>query len=446
MRQVKTTVPPEPIDIKKATQLIQEHISLKGQDIQAVLALAMAGDPDARVEATNYVAQYFIDNQIEISNMSIQEASEEVFNYLWGLDFLQPIYDDPAVNEIRVNGPEHVYILKNLEPEPFHKHFKDDEHIMKIISRMVMHDRGVSLNKSSPTIESMRKDGTRITATCPDVTDHFTFALRKHLDKVLRPEQMIKRGTFDEKVWNVLRLLVKGRCNILITGGVGSGKTTLLRTLFTATGKNERIVVLESDRELLLLKYFPERDIVEFEEHPNTGRTLENLFRTVLRYSPNRIIMGEFRGTGEARSAIEACLRGHEGSMATAHFNSPEEAIEGTARLLLAEGYNVSPDVAAATVASAFNVVVQMFGDTTRGIIKLDSITDISVENNQIIYNDLLRWIPYGDDYKKGEWQTVNYASDRLIERVKRFGVSDKDLQQAGLNSPGRGGELCSIL
>ena len=143
---------------------------------------------------------------------------------------------------------------------------------------------------------------------------------------------------------------------------------------------------------MLLSKHFPERDIVEFEEHPNTGRTLENLFRTILRYSPNRIIMGEFRGTGEARSAIEACLRGHEGSMATAHFNSPKEAIEGTARLLLAEGYSVKPEIAAATVASAFNVVVQMFGDTTRGIIKLDSITDLQIDGAQITYNDILKW------------------------------------------------------
>ena len=256
---------------------------------------------------------------------------------------------------------------------------------------------------------------------------------------------MAERGTFDDNVWEILRILVRGRCNILISGGVGSGKTTLLRTLFTAVGSNERIVVLESDRELLLSKYFPDRDIVEFEEHAHVGRTLENLFRTVLRYSPNRIIMGEFRGTGEARSAVEACLRGHEGSMATAHFNSPEEAIEGTARLLLAEGYNVSPEIAAATVASAFNVIIQMFGDTTRGIIKLESITDIQVQNNSITYNDLIRWHPYGDDYKQGEWRTFNYASERLVKRVKRFGVTDRELQQAKLTSPGRGGVICSI-
>ena len=119
--------------------------------------------------------------------------------------------------------------------------------------------------------------------------------------------------------------------------------------------------------------------------------------------------------------------------MATAHFNSPKEAIEGTARLLLAEGYSVKPEIAAATVASAFNVVVQMFGDTTRGIIKLDSITDIQIDGAQITYNDILKWTPYGDDYKKGVWKNINYAGERLINRVKRFGVSDEKLRKAGL-------------
>lgn len=437
-----------PLSLKSATQQVQEYVANKGEEIQIDLGLAMAGDIEGRKVVTEYVYNYLIQENIQFidAKLTTEEAAKEIYNYLWGLDFLQDIYDDPTVNEIRVNGPERIYILRNLEPEIYPGRFRDDEHIMKIISRMVMHDTGVSLNKSSPTIESMRRDGTRITATCPNVTEHFTFALRKHLDKVLTPIQMCERTTFDDRVWKVLEILVRGRCNILVAGGVGSGKTTLLRTLFMATGGNERINVLESDRELLLSKYYPDRDIVEFEEHPNTGRTLENLFRTVLRYSPNRIIMGEFRGTGEARSAIEACLRGHEGSMATAHFNSPQEAIEGTARLLLAEGYSVSSDIAAATVASAFGIVVQMFGDTTRGIIKLDGITDIQVDRNQIIYRDLIKWVPYGEDYKKGEWKQVNYASNHLIERVKRFGVSDAELQEAGLISSGKGGVVCSIL
>jgi pilus assembly protein CpaF len=432
-----------PVDFDKAIIMVQNYISTREQDIQNMLAMAMAGDYSSRQGIIKYVESYLIDNQIEIIEMDAESASKEIFNKLWGLDFLQEIYDDPTVNEIRVNGPNHIYVLRNLEPEPVPMSFQNNEHIMNIISRMVMHDRGVSLNKSSPTIESMRKDGTRITATCPNVTENFTFALRKHLNRVLSPEEMFTRNTINKQVWDVLQILVQGRCNILIAGGVGSGKTTLLRTLFSVTGDKERVVVLESDRELLLSKHFPERDIVEFEEHPNTGRTLENLFRTILRYSPNRIIMGEFRGTGEARSAIEACLRGHEGSMATAHFNSPKEAIEGTARLLLAEGYSVESEIAAATVASAFNVVVQMFGDTTRGIIKLDSITDIQIDGTQITYNDILKWTPYGDDYKKGVWENINYAGERLINRVKRFGVSDEKLRKAGL-IPKKGVAACS--
>jgi pilus assembly protein CpaF len=435
----------EPLDIKKVTFIVQEYIANYGQSIQDMLNRAISGEYQARLDATEYVERLLEEKNIEIIDLSRKEAAKEIFNHLWGLDFLQNDYDDPAVNEIRVNGPGQVYLLKNLETESYPRSFHDNEHIMTIISRMIMHDKGVSLNKSSPTVESMRKDGTRLTATCPPVTENFTFALRKHLDVVLSPEQMIIRGNMSEPVWDILQLLVKGRANLLIAGGVGSGKTTLLRTLFSVTGQNERVCVLESDRELLLSNYFPDRDIVEFEEHPNTGRTLQDLFRTVLRYSPNRIIMGEFRGTGEARSAVEACLRGHDGSMATAHFNSPKEAIEGTARLLLAEGYNVGPEIAAVTVASAYNIVIQMFGDTTRGIIKLDSITDIDVQGANVVFTDLIKWVPYDNDYVKGEWKAAGYVSDRLKGRVGRFGITEDMLGRAGLLPPNKEGRLCCM-
>jgi len=430
-----------PMALEEAIELVKEVVQepqIWGSDAisehDAIIQSALSGDIEGRRLANELIVKILNKFKVNVESMSQEELSNRIFKNLWGLDILQDLYDDPAINEIQVNGPEEIYVKRNNRNEQINGlRFRDNEHIMTIISRMVMHDRGTGLNKSQPVLESMRKDGTRITATCPDVSPHVTLALRKHTLEVLGKAQLIESQTLDDAVFEVLSVLAQGRANILIAGGVGSGKTTLLRTIYSMTNPMARTVVMESDRELLLGKYFPERNIIEFEEHPEADDcTLKRLFRIVLRYSPNMIIVGEFRGEGEARAAIEACMRGHEGSLATAHFSSPWEAIDGTARLLLAEGLNFSIDIARAQVANAFNVVIQMFGDTTRGIIKLEKISEIQVSGADINLIDLVEWVPDQDDYLKGEWVFSGTPSNRLISRLKKFGISNEQLIKLG--------------
>lgn len=428
--RTKTAEEAKTVDLKQATRLVQETIqeaSVVGQDAAArnreILEGVMAGIPGYRARAIEAVKEVLQLHGVEVEGMDLDAAAYEIYKYAWGLDVIEEIYRDPEVNEVRVNAPDRVYVLRKLRNERVNVQFRDDEHVLKIITRITMHDRGVSLNRSSPTLESVRKDGTRITATCPPVTEHVTLVLRKHIPRVLTPEEMIASGVFDEKTWEILRALVRGRANILVCGGVGSGKTTLVRTLYRETHENARCVALESDRELFLAKNFPDRDIIEMEEHPETGRTLASLFRTVLRYSPTFIVVGEYRSGQEAKEAIEACRRGHDGSMATAHFNSPEEAIAGTARLYVEAGAGVRPEVAAQTVASAYNVVIQMFGDPTRGILKLERIAEVSPNGERgVVINDLVRWVPRGDDYLDGEWKIVGSPGPRLVARLARYG------------------------
>jgi pilus assembly protein CpaF len=436
---LKLVSKPEPqrigkLDIKKATKFVQETIqdsSVVGEEEamknKEIVEGAMAGARGYRTRAVDAVRKVLEAHGVEVDGMDLNRAAYEIYRYVWGLDVIEEIYRDPSVNEVRVNAPDKVYVLQNLKNKRVpNVRFKDDEHILKIVTRITMHDRGVSLNKSSPTVESVRKDGTRITATCPPVTEHVTLVLRKHIPKALTPEEMIQTGVFDEKVWLILRALVKGRANILVGGGVGSGKTTLVRTLYRETDANARGVCLETDRELFLARNFPERDIVEIEEHPETGRTLASLFRTVLRYSPTFIIVGEYRSGDEAKEAVQACLRGHDGSIATAHFNSPEEAVQGTARLLVGAGVGRDERVTAQMVAAAYNVVIQMFGDPTRGILKLDRVAETypdATSRSGYGVRDLVRWV-HGEDYFDGEWTFPEPPSARLKERLQRYGVS----------------------
>ncbi|MGI9862534.1 ATPase, T2SS/T4P/T4SS family [Moorella naiadis] len=427
------------MDLKGATQFIQETIQeaeMIGQERaarnQELVEAVMAGEPGARPRVIEEIIKLLEEYGIEPEGMDRGQCAYEIYKYAWGLGPVEELYRNPEVNEIRVNGPDEVYVLRNIKNEKVNVKFKDDEHVMKIVTRMTMHDRGVALNKSSGIIESMRKDGTRITATCPPITENTTFVLRKHTPRVLTPEELIASGTMDEKTWVILKTLVKGRANILVAGGVGSGKTTFVRTLFSQSSENARTVVLETDRELFLRRMFPSWDIVEMEEHPEIGKTLEILFRTALRYSPNMVLVGEFRGVGEAKEAVRACLRGHN-SIATAHFGSPQEAIEGTGRLLLEEKINLPERTAIAMVASAYNIVVQMFGDSTRGVIKVESVTEVVPHHGVMEYIDLIRWIPEEDDYLAGRWHCKNKPSERLIRRLHKYGVVTKELEEACL-------------
>jgi pilus assembly protein CpaF len=385
----------------------------------------MAGNREYKQELIDTVVELIKELNITVDGYDEQKLAYEIYKSSWGLDILEEIYYDPKVNEIRVNGPDQIYVLRELRNEKIEGlAFRDDEHVRSVITKMIMHDQGIQFNKSNPTVESMRKDGTRLTATQSPVTRNCTFALRKHMDHIMTPEEHIAKGSMNKEVWDIIETLVKGRANVLISGGVGSGKTTLLRTMFSIVDQRCRVIVLETDRELKLTEHFPDRDIVEFEEHVESkGGALKDLFKVVLRYSPTIIVVGEFRGGGEATEAIRACMRGHDGSVVTAHFSSCKEAVEGTGRLLIEEGLPITAELAGLYVASAFNVIIQMYGDPVRGAILVERITEIVSKNKEVHYNDLIEWRPDGDDYLIGNWHKVNKPSDRLIERFKKYNV-----------------------
>ena len=387
---------------------------------ERIAAWAMAGKPGARNAAIKALLEFFGESGLKVKGMEPQRAAYEIYRELWGLGPLEEVYRDPGVNELEVNAPDKVYVLKDLRLEPVPGvGFRSDAEVIALVKRMIMHDRGASFDHSKPTVEAMRMDGTRITATCPPVTEGVTLCLRKHIQKAVPFEDMIARGVMDARTAELLKLLVRGRANIAIIGGVGSGKTTLLRTMFGESDPRARVVTLESDRELHLLKNYPDRNIVEMEEHPEVGCTLKVLFRTVLRYTPTFIIVGEFRGEGEAIEAVRACERGHDGSMTTAHFGSAQEFVEGTARLLLKEGLTLPQDALEALVASAFNVTVRMFGDPTRGIMRLEAVSELVPGGRP---RDLVVWEPRGTD-GRGVWKQVDPPSERLLARLDRYGV-----------------------
>lgn len=427
----------EVLTLEQATEYVQQAL-IKGPDAevarrQDILARAMAGEPGMHLEAQALIRQALEAGKKEVAGFSLEEAARLIYARVWGLDVVEDLYRDPEINEIQVNGPDEVFVDRLGRHERVNVSFGTPERLEAVIKRMIMHDMGASLDRSNPMVESVRKDGSRLTATCYPVTDTWTFVLRKHHTVDMSVENLERLGTLNRQVWEVLRLLARGRANILFSGNVRSGKTSLMRKLVGELSPALRIVVIGKDLELRLRREYPERNIIEFEAHPEVGAGMSEIFETTLRESPDVILVEEFRGKGEAVEAIRACTRGHPGSMGTAHFNSPREAVEGTAMMLQEEGLNISFEMAKLRVASAFDVVVQLLNDSDRGVKKLISITEIGVDGEEVFYTDLVRWEPEGGDYLgKGTWRIVSSPSPGLRYKCFRYGVTGDDWRRVG--------------
>ena len=378
------------------------------------------------------IQQILTEQKITIKGTDHRDAAVSIFNSYYGLGKLTSLYQDPEIHEIRVTPKGQVYVIRNGRLDITNIRYADIE-VENLINRLKpINDVGVSLDESNPTMELVRPDGARLTALCRPVTEGFCFALRKPGN--LDTKDLMNLQTLDEKTSKILSLFTRGRRNILICGGVNSGKTTLLRLLASQLNPSLSIRVLDIDNELKLAQLHPDREIWELEAHPEVGADMKNLFTKILRITPDVIIVPEFRGLGEVWVTIEACTRGHDGSMATAHFSSfssPEEAVRNTAMLAIQEGAQLPLDLVIERVAQAFQIIIQTFSDARNGIKKITSITEVLVENGDIIYKPLVEWQPYTDDYTgPGEWKILNPPSNRCIAGMRVYGVTLPEIQE----------------
>ncbi|NSW82724.1 MAG: CpaF family protein [Syntrophothermus sp.] len=399
-----------------------------------ILRDTQAGHPTAHLELVAELEKYLTEEGLELEGMTAHEVAVKLYEDNWGLGIIEKYYRDPEVDEIRVNGegPGKIKIVRRGVSTTAPEYFQNPQEISQIVQRMLMHDINVCIDQSNPKAESMRKDGTRVTASCPPMTENWTFVLRKHDTFEMTVENLIKHGTLNQRLWEWLATFQRYGVNTLICGGTGTGKTHLLRRLVDERPKTWRIVSIETDRELNLSKHYPDRDIIEFEEHKQSGASMEQIFIFALRYSPDALIIGEFRGRGEATEAINACTRGCDGSIATAHFSSVELAVDGTARMILQEGQNIPLKMAKVMVATAFNIVVQMAASRDKGIKKIVRVAELIPAGEEVQIRDLVIWIPSPHDYYEGHWEFVNPPTENLLNRMRRNGLTEEEARKRG--------------
>lgn len=431
------------MSFEEAINFIQEEMmrntliegnEITSDDKQRILNLAMSRDRQAIERAKYYIEKTFEKEGISVKGYSLKELTEEIFAKVWGLDILEKYINDKDIDEIRVNRPDMIRIVKKGIPQEIPDRFNSEEDIEHIIKRMIMENYGAIIDESKPDLEVVLLNGARLTAMCPPESPRWVFTLRLHESFNPTLENYIKSETFDNGVWNLLRTLVKGRAKILVSGNVGSGKTTLLRTLAGEINNKLRIFVIGKDLEVLLQNLYPNKDIIEAQEQPHLDIYMKDLLYRALRMSPDIIIVEEFRGAGEAIEAIRACTRGFDGSMATAHFNTPEEAVEGCALFMLEEGLSLPIEMAKLRITRAYDIIVQMISDSITGKKKVVGVTEIGADQEgNIYYNNLLKWIPEKEDeyFGKGNWTLQSRPSKGLMSKLL-INVQKEEFEKLG--------------
>ena len=317
---------------------------------------------------------------------------KEVFDELTGYGPIQSFLDDPSISEVLVNGSRMVFIERNGELIETGVTFDDDEHVMRVINRMI-HPIGRQVSMDSPTVDARLPDGSRVNAVIPPVAiDGPCISVRKFLQNRMTIEELIAIGSLTEHMSEFLRACVAARLNILISGGTSSGKTTMLNILSGFIPADERIITIEDAVELQL----KQRHIVRLEtKSPDSdgrgGVTTRDLVRNALRMRPDRIIVGEVR-SGEALDMLQAMNTGHSGSITTLHANTPRDVISRLETMVMMAGLDLPLIAIRRQIASAFNLIVHQ----TRlpdGVRKTTQITEISgMESDVVTLTDIFKF------------------------------------------------------
>jgi pilus assembly protein CpaF len=336
----------------------------------------------------------------------------DIHDDLLGYGPIQPLLEDPTITEVMVNSPNQVYIERNGKLVKTNVMFEDDNHILRMIERIVL-PLGRRVDADSPTVDARLPDGSRVNAVIPPVAiDGPNITIRKFGREKLTVEQLIEFGSLTRSMAEFLRACVKARLNVIISGGTGSGKTTLLNVLSSYIPEDERIVTIEDAAELRL----DQEHVIRLESKTASveGRgvvTIRDLVRNSLRMRPDRIIVGECRG-GEALDMLQAMNTGHDGSLTTIHANSPRDALSRLETLVLMAGMDLPLRVVREQIASAVDLIVQQ-SRLKDGSRRVTAITEVAgMEGETIVMTDIFKFE-----------QTGIGPDEKVIGEVKPTGI-----------------------
>ncbi len=414
----------------------QDNSAQKFQDMKARLhralinkmdltKLATLGPEQANAEVCRLAETVLTQEGLPLSALERERLVNDVQHELFGLGPLEPLLADTTISDILVNSHNTIYIERRGRLERTNIAFKDDEHLMRVIERIVS-SVGRRIDESSPMVDARLKDGSRVNAIIPPLAiDGPVVSIRRFGSEPLKMTKLIEYKALTKDIADMLQMCVNARLNVLISGGTGAGKTTLLNALSAYIPENERIVTIEDSAELQL----QQPHVVRLETRPPNieGRgevSQRDLVRNALRMRPDRIVIGEVRG-GEAIDMLQAMNTGHDGSLTTIHANTPRDALSRVETMIQMTGMRLSGQAMRQQIASALDLVVQVarLSDGARRVTSISEIT--GMEGDIITMQEIFMYERTGVDQQGqvlGRFRPSG-VRPRFAERLKACGM-----------------------
>ncbi len=356
-----------------------------------------------------------------------QRLFEQIVAEILGYGPLQPLLVDPTITEIMVNGADQVYVERAGKLEKTNLTFESDEHVMRIIDRIVA-PLGRRIDESSPYVDARLPDGSRVNAVIPPIAlNGPTLTIRIFAKTPLTIDNLIEFGTITPEAVEFCRACVVARLNVVVSGGTGSGKTTLLNVLSGFIPESERIVTVENAAELQLRQ----EHVVTLESRPPNieGKgeiSIRDLVVNCLRMRPDRIVVGECR-SGEALDMLQAMNTGHDGSLTTAHSNSPRDTLARLETMVLMAGMDLPVRAIREQISSAVDLIVheERMRDGTRKVVNITEVQ--GMEGDVIVMQDVFTF------------QQTGVEGGKVIGRLRPTGIRPKfmeRIEQANIHLP----------
>src|SRR5215813_1395116 len=355
--------------------------------------------PDRVAQEVSRLAEDLLSaDSTALSEAERERLVNEVHHELFGLGPLEPLLADGTISDILVNSYSSIYIERRGKLEKTAIAFKDDEHLRRVIERIVS-TVGRRIDEAQPMVDARLQDGSRVNAIIPPLAiDGPILSIRRFGTDPLKMPQLIQNGALTKEVAIIFEMCVRARLNIVISGGTGAGKTTLLNAMSAYIPSDERIVTIEDSAELQL----QQPHVVRLETRPPNieGKgevTQRDLVRNALRMRPDRIIVGEVRG-GEAIDMLQAMNTGHDGSLTTVHANTSRDALARLETMIQMTGLRLSERAMRQQIASAIDVIIQVarLSDGSRRITSICEL--LGIERNQILMQEIFRYERRGVD------------------------------------------------